>query len=319
MASMVGYEGFLLMSSPPSVNLPANFALQDSGDHQTFQPSTVNAAYRYFDKGASFTVQAEYDDIQTVTITGSPTGGTFSLTFGGQTTSGIAYNALASAVQSALVALSSIGNGNVSVTGNAGGPYTVEFTGTLGYAAQTLMTGNGAGLTGGSSPGVSLAHTQTGITWTTQSAYTLQYVGGKVKFTNPLSGTPDVRVTVGKYYPYAVLANITKWTFNGERLFQDATVMTATATTPGHAGKVYAPLQLQGTFTVEKFWVPETSEGYAADLTAGTLLIISGVDRLSGHRYEGYAYASKLTLNVDNGKLVDSPLEFQFTDDLFAV
>ncbi|MGW4119889.1 hypothetical protein [Nocardia sp. NPDC004711] len=61
----------------------------------------------------------------TVTIGGSPTGGTFPLTFNGQTASGIAYNATAAAVQTALEALSSIGAGNVTVTGSAGGPYTV--------------------------------------------------------------------------------------------------------------------------------------------------------------------------------------------------
>lgn len=77
----------------------------------------------------------------TVTIGGSPTGGTFTLTYAGQTTSGIAYNAAASAVQSALEALSTIGSGNATVTGSAGGPYTVviETPGTL--------TGSGASLT----------------------------------------------------------------------------------------------------------------------------------------------------------------------------
>ena len=34
-----------------------------------------------------------------VTLTGSPTGGSFTLTFGGDTTSGIAYNASASTVR----------------------------------------------------------------------------------------------------------------------------------------------------------------------------------------------------------------------------
>lgn len=77
----------------------------------------------------------------TVTIGGSPTGGTFTLTYAGQTTAGIAYNAAASAVQSALEALSTIGSGNATVTGSSGGPYTVviETPGTL--------TGSGAGLT----------------------------------------------------------------------------------------------------------------------------------------------------------------------------
>jgi hypothetical protein len=92
----------------------------------------------------------------TVTITGSPTGGNFTLTFDGQTTGNIAYNAAASAVQSALVALSSVGTGNVSVAGSGGGPYTVTFQGDLANTELSL-TGSGAGLTGGTTPGVTIA------------------------------------------------------------------------------------------------------------------------------------------------------------------
>ena len=62
------------------------------------------------------------DNLQTVTITGSPTGGTFTLTYKGQTTAGIAYNAAASAVQTALVGLSTVGTGNATVSGSNGGP-----------------------------------------------------------------------------------------------------------------------------------------------------------------------------------------------------
>lgn len=112
---------------------------------------------------------------QSVTIGGSPTGGTFTLTFGGQTTSAIAYNASASTVQTALQALSTIGAGNATVTGAAGGPWTVTFTGTLGNAAQTLMTASGASLTpsgsvtvanvttGSTPPTVTPVHTTTGV------------------------------------------------------------------------------------------------------------------------------------------------------------
>src|SRR5262245_46081762 len=60
------------------------------------------------------------NEVQTVTITGSPTGGTFTLTFGGQTTAPIAYNATAVQVQAALEALSTIGFPNVRVTGGPG-------------------------------------------------------------------------------------------------------------------------------------------------------------------------------------------------------
>lgn len=98
------------------------------------------------------------DDTFTVTITGSPSGGTFTLSYRGQTTATIAFNALASAVQSALEALSTVGVGNVAVTGSAGGPYTVTFTAPDVIGAN-LLTGSGAGLTGGSSPGVNITTT----------------------------------------------------------------------------------------------------------------------------------------------------------------
>lgn len=90
---------------------------------------------------------APADEVQTVTVTGA-TGGTFTLTFDGQTTAGIAYNAAASAVQSALEALSNIGAGDVTVTGTAGGPYTVTFAGALADMNVPQMTADGASLTG---------------------------------------------------------------------------------------------------------------------------------------------------------------------------
>lgn len=87
------------------------------------------------------------DNQQTVSL-GSPSAGTFSLTYKGQTASGITYTAAASAVQTALQGLSTIGAGNVTVSGSAGGPYTVSFAGSLANDT-TALTGNGGTLTGG--------------------------------------------------------------------------------------------------------------------------------------------------------------------------
>lgn len=86
----------------------------------------------------------------TVTITGTPTGGDFTLTVGGQTTAPIVYNAASTAVQSALIALSNVGTGNATVTGTAGGPYSVSLT----TAGVATVTADGSGLTGGTSPAV---------------------------------------------------------------------------------------------------------------------------------------------------------------------
>ena len=89
---------------------------------------------------------------KTVTITGTPTGGTFTLSVGGQTTGPIAYNATATTVQTALQALSTVGAGHVTVTGSAGGPYTITFDETV---SGTLTAS--ASLTGGTSPAVGVA------------------------------------------------------------------------------------------------------------------------------------------------------------------
>lgn len=86
----------------------------------------------------------------TVTIAGA-TGGTFTLTVGGQTTTGLAFDAATSAVKSALEALSSVGSGKATVSGSAGGPYTVTLAG------GGVLTGSGTGLTGSGTPSLTIA------------------------------------------------------------------------------------------------------------------------------------------------------------------
>lgn len=101
------------------------------------------------------------EEVQTATVTGAPTGGTFTLTYSGQTTTAIAYNASATAVKAALVALSNIGADDVAVSGADGGPYTVTFQGSLANTNVAQMTAT-ASLTGGTTPGVTIATTTAG-------------------------------------------------------------------------------------------------------------------------------------------------------------
>lgn len=105
------------------------------------------------------------NEVQTVTITGSPTGGTFTLTFNGQTTAAIAYNANAAAVQSALEALSNINVGDVTATGGAlpGTAVTVTFGGQYLGVNVAQMTATGS-LTGGSTPAVAVTTATAGGT-----------------------------------------------------------------------------------------------------------------------------------------------------------
>ena len=78
-------------------------------------------------------------------------GGTFTLTYSGETTASLAYNATATEVQAKLEALTAIGAHNVKVTGGPGGlggsaPYVAAFEGALGAKSLTALTANSGSL-----------------------------------------------------------------------------------------------------------------------------------------------------------------------------
>ncbi len=101
------------------------------------------------------------NEVQTLTVTGAPTGGTFTITWAGQTTAAIAYNATAAVVQTALEALSNVAAGDVVVTGSAGGPWTLTWGGTqLGEDVAAPTTTES--FTGGTSPDITIATTTAG-------------------------------------------------------------------------------------------------------------------------------------------------------------
>jgi hypothetical protein len=112
------------------------------------------------------------NEVQTITVTGTPTGGSFTLTFNGQTTAAIAYNAAAAAVKTALEALTNIAVGDVTTSG---GPLpttavTVTFAGAYASSDVPQMTAT-ASFTGGTSPAVAVTTTTPGVIGTTTIGY----------------------------------------------------------------------------------------------------------------------------------------------------
>jgi hypothetical protein len=109
---------------------------------------------------------ARPNEVQTATQGGSGLT-SFTLTFDGETTGSIAQAATGATVQTALEALSNLNAGDVVVTGDAGGPYTITFsgsrfqgtnvpaltatpTGGSGTVTIATSTGGGSGVTDGS-------------------------------------------------------------------------------------------------------------------------------------------------------------------------
>lgn len=93
--------------------------------------------------------------VQTWTMGGVPTGGTFTITVQmgdvSATTAAQAFNETAANIQTDLEALSNVTAGDVTVTGSAGGPWTVTWAH---YGYTPTVTFDNALLTGGTSPGV---------------------------------------------------------------------------------------------------------------------------------------------------------------------
>lgn len=114
----------------------------------TMTATDVSLAYSNFVITVTTTQEARaaVNAQQVVALTSNPSGGTFTLTFDGQTTGTIAYNASASTIDTALEGLSNIGSGDLTVTGSAGGPWTIDFAGSLAAQPVAAISGNGASL-----------------------------------------------------------------------------------------------------------------------------------------------------------------------------
>jgi hypothetical protein len=146
--------------------------------------------------------------VQTLTIGGTPNGGTFILGYGGERTSAISWNATAAtfvaAIDTALEALPNIGTGGVTVansTLNAGiGAVTITFDGTLtGKRAVSAISVVSSALTG-TSPTVAInSVTTNGVdaTYVTapKGALLMDQNSGKLYCNTGSDGNPTWTVT----------------------------------------------------------------------------------------------------------------------------
>lgn len=126
------------------------------------------------------------DEVQTLTVTGTPTGGTFKLTFNGSETGTIAYNAAAAAVQTALEALDNVPPGSIVASGGAlpGASVVLTFADVWGDQDVSPITVTSKAFTGGTSPNAAIVETTKG----TSGQYDVQY---------PANPRVDARATSG--------------------------------------------------------------------------------------------------------------------------
>lgn len=112
--------------------------------------------------GETVTESGGTSEVQTITITGTPTSGDFTLTYDGDETAAIPYNATAAQVKTALAALDTLDASDITVTGGPfpGTPVVVTFD--LAHGDVAALTADDDGLSGGTSPAVGIATTTPG-------------------------------------------------------------------------------------------------------------------------------------------------------------
>lgn len=224
-------------------------------------------------------VTASANGVQTLAISGSPTGGTFTLsgvnplTGEAFTTAAIAYNAATSAVQSALN--TALGYSAVTVTGSGalpGNTHTITFGSPMDAMPIQTMTSTSA-LTGGSSPAITITRTVVG-----QTAGTFQAVSatGLVPTTAP---TVAGNGSGSSFAAGTYLVSYTFVTALGESTPSPATAVTATA---AQNLRVSAITSLNAAITSVNYYVngvyaatTAVSSGSAAqtDITGATITV----------------------------------------------
>ncbi len=144
-----------------------------SGTIEEFRVCTPDPHIMQFIMGGDIITVGGVNEVQTVTISGTPTGGTFTLSFQGQTTAPIAYNAASTVVQTALLDLAALDTSDVTVAGGPGPatPYTVTFGGRYASGDVPSLTASSTGLTGGASPTVAVTTTTPGAAGGTAIGY----------------------------------------------------------------------------------------------------------------------------------------------------
>jgi hypothetical protein len=101
------------------------------------------------------------NEVQSVSVTA--TGGAFTLGFKGDSSVEIPFNADAAEVQTALEGVPTLGAGQTAVSGEAGGPWSVEFVGSRAGAEVPELSAASSGLTGGFEPSATVTTTTPGV------------------------------------------------------------------------------------------------------------------------------------------------------------
>lgn len=163
-----------------AATVPAE-TIDGNADQKVLQPGTVLAKIT---SGSEAGKVGPYqgpgtNEAQVITPSGTISGGTYTITYGGQTTTAIQWNANAATIRTALEALSNIEAGDIAVTGGplSSGAVTLTFQGLEGGQDVSEVTINTTSLTG-SSPAAAVSTGTPGVAGATDGRQTAANIVG---------------------------------------------------------------------------------------------------------------------------------------------
>jgi flagellar capping protein FliD len=143
---LTGLDAWVETAGGATPTLLSGFAQSDFTQTQAAQNSLIQVD--------GYPAGSAASEIQTISRATNPESGTYTLTYEGQTTAAIDYNASPAAIQTALEALSTVNSGDITVGGGANGladgDITFTFSNTLGDVS--MISGDGDSLLPGSQP-----------------------------------------------------------------------------------------------------------------------------------------------------------------------
>jgi hypothetical protein len=148
-----------------------------------------------------------------------------------------------------------------------------------------------------------------GVTWGTVTVgFTIQYVGGKVIFTVQQAVGTQVRLTTGSYLPVSQLGQGREWTLDASAAMLDTSIFGSAWKT-----RIAGPIEAHAKLT--RWWL----DGYfaTANNLTNLVVIVLYVDQPTGSRYEGFAYLKRDSIKAAVAGVVDEPLEFDFTGNVY--
>ncbi|MCK5610310.1 hypothetical protein KAR91_51030 [Candidatus Pacearchaeota archaeon] len=127
------------------------------------QFSVLDDSEKVFSTNTKVTLVAGTDEVQTISFSATPSGGSFKLNYDGEITAAILFSDGATELQTALRNLSNTSDTGITVSGNYSSGFVVTFSGDDGKQEQILLVEDSNTLTNGGSVTISITRTTPGV------------------------------------------------------------------------------------------------------------------------------------------------------------